>query len=726
MLNILPQISKASIYLLVFLLPLFWLPFSFEAFEFNKQYLLFFLSAIGLIAWLGKMVMAGEIKFRKTPLDIFVVSFLGIGILSAVFSADRSSSLFGFYGRFADGLIGLLSLGIFYFLVTNHVGEDKKSEIPSSRLIKIFLGSAGLVIPASLLAIFGVWQKMGFLPEVMRQKIFNPVAGSLEGLAVFLSVLTVFLVARTVLGERKKFSLEKLLGVFSLLILVLVDSKEAWFILVASLVAFVIFSLVKRIFKDGAEKLLVPIVVIVVAVLGLSVDLPLVKGLAKEQFLDRGVSWQVAFGGAAANVKTVFLGSGIGTFHYDFAKEKPASFNQSRFWQIRFDRAGSYFAEALGTLGFLGIVAYLALIGMFLFGSYFLIRNSQWLPSLAVFVAVLISQTVYYQNTVLAFVFWLFLALGVLSWERPISEKIFSLKKLPELNLIFNALLAVASILLLAGFYFGARFYLADRNFALAQVLAPGSAKTAALEKAVRLNPNISQYWTLLSKSYFQEAKFELEKPAEQADKPYLQSRIASAIDAGKEATARGPGQVAAFESLAAVYRDIRTLAPGSGEWAVKYFQDAVKLEPTNPVLRTELAKILDDPEKARAELEKAVELKPDYLDALLQKAILAEATGELAEAQRLMERLVTQFPANIEVLFQLGRIYFNAGRLDESIAQLEKVLILLPNHSNGLYTLGSVWQKKGDKAKARSYFEKVLELNPGSLEVQKKLDELE
>jgi len=102
------RITKCSIYLLVFLLPLFFLPFSFEAFEFNKQYLLFFLVSIGLFSWIAKMVLVDkEIRFKRSPLDIFILAFLFTAILSAIFSVDKSSSLFGFYGRFSDGLIGL-------------------------------------------------------------------------------------------------------------------------------------------------------------------------------------------------------------------------------------------------------------------------------------------------------------------------------------------------------------------------------------------------------------------------------------------------------------------------------------------------------------------------------------------------------------------------------------------------------------------------------------------
>src|SRR4030042_3789067 len=121
------NVTKWSIYLLVFLLPLFWLPFSFEVFEFNKQYLLFFLVILALFFWLARMIMVDkEIRFKKSPLDIPILVFLFLAVLGTIFSVDKFSSIFGFYGRFSDGLIGLLTMGIFYFLITNNVVVPKE------------------------------------------------------------------------------------------------------------------------------------------------------------------------------------------------------------------------------------------------------------------------------------------------------------------------------------------------------------------------------------------------------------------------------------------------------------------------------------------------------------------------------------------------------------------------------------------------------------------------
>ncbi|MEK9135012.1 MAG: tetratricopeptide repeat protein [Patescibacteria group bacterium] len=707
------RIIKVSINLLVFLVPLFFLPFSFEAFEFNKQYLLFFLVLIAFFAWLGKMVLVDqEVRFKKTPLDLFVLSFLFLAILSTVFSVNRGSSIFGFYGRFSDGLLGLISSGLLYFIVTNNADIKR-----IAGLLKTFLWSVFFITLVSYLSIFGILGKISaglHLPRIMSQNTFNPVSGSLEGLAIFLAVVMVFLTGRILTNSKiqnpksKNFINYILLFAF-LFLLIIIDFTSAWWVLSVSLILFLTLALWKRLFKENVNRLLLPIFLIVISGLFISTNL-INLNLPQEQVLGQEISWQTGFKSATDNVKSGFLGSGVGTFHYDFAKEKPASFNQSWLWQIRFDRSGSHFSEILGTMGFLGLLSWLALISMFLLISYFFtsknlsVGNGQ-LPLLMGFVALVVGQAVYYQNTVLSFLFWLVLALSVVSWQKPIKEKAFSFKNFPELNLVFTTILIIIGLGGLGMIFFGVRFYLADRAFLNGQY-----------EKAVKLNPYQSQYWTILARSYLQDAMGDAS-----------QEKVSKAIDAAKIAVLRGPGEVAAWETQGIIYRGIRTMAVGATDWAIKSFEEAIKLEPTNPVLRTELANVYmpDNLEKAKEQLAKAKELKSDYADAIYQEALVKEQEGNSKEAIKLMENLVLNNNLNAELRFQLGRLYYNDNQIDDSIAVFETVLQIFPNHSNALYSLGVAWQKKGNNAKAKTYFEKVLELNPDNQDVKNRLAEL-
>ncbi|OGZ18439.1 MAG: hypothetical protein A2Z68_01865 [Candidatus Nealsonbacteria bacterium RBG_13_38_11] len=157
------------------------------------------------------------------------------------------------------------------------------------------------------------------------------------------------------------------------------------------------------------------------------------------------------------------------------------------------------------------------------------------------------------------------------------------------------------------------------------------------------------------------------------------------------------------------------------------HFQNAVNLEPTNPILITELGKLYflsNDIERAKESFNRAKELKPDYIEASVQLALLYE-TDNPKEAISQMEALAASFPSNVEALFQLGRLYLNNNQTDKAIVQFEKAIQIFPEHSNSLYSLGLAHQRKGDTEKALFYYNKVLELNPGNADVMEKISSL-
>lgn len=763
------SIVKNSIYLLVFLLPLFWLPFSFNIFEFNKQYLLFFLVSIAFFAWMARMVFYDkEIRFRRTSLDILVLLFLFVAILSSFFSIDKISSILGFYGKFSDGLIGLLSFGTFYFLITNNTEiknkEEKKNIIHNSlftvqSLLKTLLWSSSFVILISYFSIFGLWQRISeylssyqfTLPQVMLQRIFNPISGSLEGLAIFLVVVMVLLVG-LLLGQKDKSRIKsfgyQILLLSSLFLLLIIDFTSAWIVLLITLSLFVSFALWTRSFRKDVNKLLIPLFLIIIAGFGSFIDIKEFSGLDQttlfqERVLSQETSWKVSFGSLTENVKSGLLGSGTGTFYYDFLKQKPKEFNQNPLWQLRFDRPGNYFAEIVATMGILGILSYLALIGFFLFISWFVLASkikvrSIYFPLFFVVLALLIGQVFYYQNTTLAFMFWLFLGLSAVSWSQfetktaksSISEKTISFKNFPEISLVFSFFLIITGLTILGMYFFAGKFYWADVSYKNALI----KNRIQDLEMAVKLNPYQSQYKIVLSRFYLSETLNELRKPVSDQNQEKIQNLVSSSISQARESVLISPNWVSSWEVSGIIYREIRAGADGALEWGINAFEKAVELEPTNPILHTELGKLYlesDKIEKAKQEFEKANDLKPDYLDALIQGALIYEREDNLDEAITRIKDLAENYPFSIEssyvdVLFQLGRLYFNNGQLDEAVSELEKAIKIFPNNSNVLYSLGVVYQNKRETEKAIEVFEMVLELNPENEDVVQKLKELE
>lgn len=767
--NILNKVIKFSILSLIFLLPLFFLPFSFDAWEINKQYLVFFLSSASLLAWLGKMIFVDEeIRIKKNLLNIFVLSFLLITLLSSVFSVDRYASFFGFYGKFFDGFFSLLSLSIFYFVLSNNIDSglsEKKDEAPLSKsiLIKSLLISSAVSLLVAYLGMFNVFAKIaGFLLErfgfsvLVLPAYFNTVSASLEGFAMFLSVIFVFIVGLISSGFFKNVKTISFYAFFllaSFLFLFLIDFTPAWIVIVGSLGLFLIVALSKKMFSEKIKKLLFPIFLVLFSFGFIFVntnqilrlffsDRPEFLGFQKELVLSQSYSWEIALSSAVSGIKNFLLGSGPGTFFYNFTRFKPPQINQTGLWQVRFDRAGNYLSETLGVAGFLGLLSYLAIVGLAFLGNYWLnlrqkIKDEKNF-SIAFFIgfsALIAGQLFYYQNTVLALMFWLFLAMSVssLSKDRQ-SDFSLSLKDSSELSLLSSSVFILIAIVTFGLYFFTARFYLADIYYRRAFFGKP----IANLQKAVRLNPYQSQYKIVLAGVYLDEVLVEVQKKQSEQDLNALSNNIYLALtyaksgqigdEAIKGAVEVSPNRVAAWETLALIYKNINGLVNGTQEHEMSSLVRAAELEPQNPVFYTEIGKLQiasNDLTRARESLSRAKILKPDYVDALVQEVLILERENNLGEAVSKMKELALAYAYDADILFQAGRLVFNNGKTTEAIVYLEKAVTLSPGNSNAHYSLGLAYERLGEISKALVEFEKVLQMNPNNEEVAAKINTL-
>lgn len=775
------KVVKTLIYLLVFLVPLFWLPFSFELFEFNKNYLILFLVLLAFLAWLAKMVFEDKkIRVKTGPLDLFVGIFLLAMIFSAVFSVDKTSTLFGFYGRFWPNIISLLSLGLFYFLITNNVkinksssggegkgGEGKKEEgvMTINSLLKTFLWSSFFVTLTAYLSIFNAWPKIGKAFGVKNfylPKTFNTVGGSLEQLVVFLGIIFVLLTVYLAFSgkddsakevkendegeETKKKGKKKVnknfwlyLYLFSILfVLILVNSWVVWLMVFISLSLFLIFSFWKRMFKEDVNKLSLTVLFILLALIFILTNptseifhqISAFSNLPKEITPSQSVSWQVGVKGLKSNF---LFGSGLGNYTYIFSRYKPMSFLESPYWQIRFDRSGNYISGMIGTTGLVGILSYLILIGMFLIVSWLVLGSKSAekdinirLPLFIAFAALIVAQFVYYQNTTLAFTFWLLLSLGVVSWDKPQKEKVFSFKEFPELGLIFSIFFWVMLIAVGLLFFTVSKYYVADSYYRTYLTNPTSQANLVKLEKSTILNKKRVVYHLALARAYLAEINKEFTK--KKPDNKKIVNLLALALKEGRLADEISPNRIAVKESLAAMYRDIRGLAKGSLDWGIKMFRKALELDPNNPVLLTELGKLElanKKTENAVKNFTKALEIRHSYIDAGVQLALIDEQNKKEDKAIKRLEGMVAKNPFSIEARFQLARLYYNQKKYDKAVTQLRNVLILYPSHISAHYLLGLTYEKQGKTVKALSEYRKALKLSPNNKSLEKKISQL-
>ncbi|MEA3463894.1 MAG: tetratricopeptide repeat protein [Patescibacteria group bacterium] len=786
-------LSSIIIYLikaLALILPLFFLPLTVEWFEFNKQYLLWLAVPLIVLLWLIKMIIDKEIKFRQTPLDIPIVLFLALACLSSVFSLDRFSSFFGFYGRFSDAWLGLLSLVLFYFILTNF--SAAKGKLNVFNIIKLMLLSYSVVIITALLTIFGWLRELIALlawifPRAIGQAEFNVITfntagGSLEGLSIFSAAVIFLLIGLLIFNNKRsrwprvshqRHSLPSktannvkgeipltsrwprvfhprhnlpsswffsIILILSILFLVIINFYIAWWCLFAGAVLYFILALISA--KRGnlglaLKNLTWPAILIIISLTFLifpeinSGSFFIGKKLPQEIRLD----YKTALSVVKQSVKDKpLLGKGPGTFSYDFSLYRDSDFNQSIFWQYRFDKAPSHILEMAAGLGSLGILSYFLILSVFfylvfIFSKKFLLHyskdNGLIISLLIAFVVLFLAQFVYLINTILLFLFWTCMALIMVllrDTDKTIfKERIIKLDKHKSSSkLIYLLLVAIA-----AGWLFLTALEI--KYWAADVIYAKAANQEANLIKAARLNPNRYNYEISLAKLYLNQVRAEFAKPAGERDSRLMHIKIDNSINWARQAVKTSVNSVVAHETLGMIYRDVRLLTVGSEAWAARSFEQAGKLEPGNPVLLTELAKAYLNNgmiAEAKKSFSQALNLKNDYYDAKFGLAKVYVKEKNEKDAIIILEEL-TDLAVDAEVFYELGRLYYNQGEIEHAVERFLQVLDISSNHSNALYSLALAYQLQGDNAQALIYFEKVLQLNPENKEVIKRVEEI-
>ena len=759
------RVISRSVRLTIFFVPLFFLPFTFEYFEFNKQNLLFVLISVGLLAWAAKMIFVEKkLSWRKTPLEIPLLVFLAVTWLSALFAVDRHSAFLGYYGRFSDNWLQLFFLiSLVALIINNHLASLRLEKI-----LGTFLRSGALVVVSSWAIIIGNFNRWTFLPGYLKTGLFTPVGASFEALAVFAACFAVLLISLFYFyaeESRKKSSpfifKKTFLSVLllpTLALIFFINFSGAWAVLLLSILLLISFLLVsqgyfvKRPDKERFYK--IPILASLVFILGAASLLlslsPAKNKLSREIIL----SWENSLAVAVKQLpKDPFLGVGPGNYAYAFSFSRPESLNQGELWQIRFDKSGSHLLEIVSTYGILGAGAYFFLLITFIFvflrlaPRFYGAGRRQYLAIFFAWLALLFSQLFYLQNMVLSLSFWLFVALGALAWKKVplkniLAAREFSFVKKPEWGAVLAGVFFIACLVWLGLAFLLVRYYRGDFKYAqLERSRAEGSAALETMDRVVALAPWEAKYWLARGKIYLVQinAMVTGQQIYKQEDSERLARYIDAAIKSGKEATDLEASNALVWESLGNTYKEIRGLASGSDVWMQESFKKAAEIEPSNPAFALEAgkaylasvaggqyAKTSQELKMAEDYLQKAINLKGDYKEAKLYLAVVREEQENIPDAMAILENLIRDYPRYIDAYFQLGRVYFNQNKVEQAIEQFKKAIALEPNHSNARYSLGVAYMARQQDSLALEQFKKVLELNPGNRDVIDKIKEIE
>jgi len=747
--NTLDKITKILIYLLVFLLPLWFLPWTGNILDFNKQALLVILVFLALFCWLLKSLTEGKISLSVSYFNIPVLVFLLILGISTYFSAYRYGSFWGWPLKVADSFLTTLSFVLLYFLILN---VFRKRDIFWLIFFLILSGTiAGLFAGAQLFGNF-------LLPfDFTRFSSFNTV-GTINSLGIFLAALLPLLLSLFFVSKRL---IKILLFLFSLVILgvlLVINFWVAWIVVLVGSIVILVFGISQR-ERFKPNWLALPMVFLVISIFfGIfKIALPGLPITPLEISPSQRASFHIA---KEALKQKPILGTGPGTFVYNFARFKPETLNQTVFWAIRFSTGASDILDKLATIGILGTLSFFGLIGyFFVFGLRKLVGKPafakatageekgkpiervpkasklyDWVLGLGVFanfVGIVTAMFFYPTNVSLLFLFWVGVSTFLVLMEE--KKKSWVLESVSTSSILVSFAFILALIFGIAICFMTGERYLAEVRYQQGiQAWQRGDnlEATNLLLRAVSLTGGSQDtYFRDLSQIYLFRIREEIQKnrPAEETSR-IITPLIGNAINSAKSATDVAPENVANWSVRGFVYRQMINLLEGAVDWAKKSYERAITLEPKNPYLYTELGRVYlaqEDTEKAREQFQKALELKTDYAPARFQIALLYVKENKIKEAIAEMENAKNLSPMDVGVAFQLGFLYYNDQQYDKAKAELERAVSLNENYSNARYFLGLIYDKEGKKDEAILQFEKIAELNPDNEEVKKILENL-
>jgi len=165
------RVSKISLYILIFLLPIFFLPWTANVLEFNKQALLIILAFVSFFAWLLRVLISGKAKVNVSLVYIPVLLPLLAYLVSTLFSWWRYGSFWGWPQPVSESLASLIGLTLVYALVIN---VFKAKEIFSLAFTLVISSLLANVLRA--FANFGSPHTAG---KLCKRKFFQYIGGSL-------------------------------------------------------------------------------------------------------------------------------------------------------------------------------------------------------------------------------------------------------------------------------------------------------------------------------------------------------------------------------------------------------------------------------------------------------------------------------------------------------------------------------------------------------------------
>lgn len=648
------NMSLFVIGLFLFLLPLFFLSVTTDAFVMPKEIALSVALGIFFIFFVLKTISQGKLTFRSSPFDLPLLLFIIVLFLSAIFSLNRYDALAAF--------VPYLFMTFLYFGIVNVVKGKKQ--------LLFVLGA--LVLGATLTSILSIFSffKIYLLPfEYTHNPNFNTFGSPLDQavyLALILPIAGQFVYRHFKTRRQEKRSASPFEGVQPTHL-----PRETVGVLAFFSISFILM------------------------LLGFLVTVYLLFTTQKPIILPLEVGLQTAFAAISQDTGNVFksliLGSGIGTYLVDFTRFKTATYNTNpQLWAFTFFRSSTFVLELVATAGLAGLAAFLFLIfRIFRERAFFF-------PLLLAIIAAFVLPFSF--TLTLTF----FVLLAIFAVDRIASS---NREKISEIELYFVAfkkrffggdastgsanayegenqkkhgrfLSILISVVLLAlvgvPLYFAVRFFVSDIIFQRALVAASQNQglQTYDMEvAAIKMYPYRDVYYRAFAQTNLALASLLVSQnkggQLSQQVQQNILTLIQQSINAGRSATSVASLTAFNWNNLSSIYRSLIGFGENADKFTLLTSQQAIALDPNNPQQYIDYGGVyyqLGNYDEAARQFQYAITLKQDYANAYYNLGHALEMKNNYQQALQAYE-IVRQLVVNDKT---------NLAKIDADIAAVK------------------------------------------------------
>jgi len=662
---------------------------------------------------------------------------LAVGLLplvyavSSFFSLDRATSISGF-GIETDTLVFVTLAAVVYLLSFTLFRTLRTARMLTTtilwalaaaavfQLVSIIFGSS--VIPFSTFTdrsvnLIGKWNDLGLLATLLALLLF----------------------ARVELGASSRLWRigTAVGGVVLLALLAFINFSIVWALLLAGSVVIGLLSVVRQ--TVPWYSLAGAVVATLFLLYGSAINAGLTSVFPVSSLEVRpGLQSTLDVISAAreGSLRGALLGTGPNTFGIAWLAHKPPEVNQTPFWNLDFNVGYSTLATAFGSVGFLGALAWLVPLVLLCVAFVRAIRlgvlsrderltaGLLGIGTLSLFAAIVLY--VPSQNIILLAFALSGAAFGFL-WRqgRHAEEEQPSASVLRGVGVlaIAGALLALT---ITSGFVtvrrLAAESYTGAGLYALASGDVDAALARARRAQAVERTANALRLQADAGVQKLAAIARDTTLTPEDARTTFT-TQVQSVIPAAQAAILGVPADYRAYYSLARVYDLLASLkVEGAYQSAAAAYAAAAERNPTNPMIPLAVARLeasQGNAEGTQTAITRALQLKPDYTDAILFVVQINVANNDLASAIANTKAAVQTAPGVASIWFQLGLLYYSGGDSKNAMPALEQALALAPEYANAKYFLALAYYKEGRQNDALRLFQELAISNPDNAEVK-------